>query len=213
MNTNTNIMFISDNAKPVYQAEFIQIVNKHRRKEDIEYCIAFANHHVFEVSTNMEMITLQSIIWNKALKIDLEETSDILYLEICLYRQQACQILEKQYENDIVDYHRILTVYNAELLNMKIKSKRHIDRMNQDYPLYSYGFGHAFYRLSNSYYDLKNLYNIISIEMVNTIERLNKHRRDALTTTTLCFRRNFALPFNFNIEERAFIMEIESYLF
>jgi hypothetical protein len=85
--------------------------------------------------------------------------------------------------------------------------------MNRDYPLYSYGFGITFFRLRNIYYELKDLYNTILGEVTSATISLNKYRKDVLTTTALCFKHNFSLPFDFKIEEASFINQIDKWLF
>ena len=214
---NQNItMFISDNGHIVYQYEFIRLVSKDKSKNDIEYYkqrVREYTNDLFEPSTNIEVVTLQNIIWNHAMKYDLNKTTSKLYISILHLKNKYDEIVGFKFKNDIVEYYKILTVYKNELLNIKIKSKRHIFNMNRDYPLYSYGFGITFFRLRNIYYELKDLYNTILGEVTSATISLNKYRKDVLTTTALCFKHNFSLPFDFKIEEASFINQIDKWLF
>jgi hypothetical protein len=213
---NNNIMFISENGIVVHQEDFRQLVEKHRTDNNIEFYIRRSNEYAenfFEPSTNLEVIVFQNIIWNGVLKIDLEETGERLYFDTFLLKKEFKKILRLPFEKDITNYYNNLTQYKNKLFDMKIKLKIHIDKMNKEYPLYNYGFGQIFYKLINIYYKLKGVISMIMIELIKATVIYEKHKKDTLTTTTLCFNHNFGLPMYFKIEEKAFINQIESYLF
>jgi hypothetical protein len=209
-------MFISDNGMTVYQDKFRELVHKHPTKKDIDFYIRRSNEYTdnfFEPSNNMEVVVFQNIIWNGVLKFDLEETA----ISLCFYgsrlKGKFKKIVRLQFEKDIVTYYKILTEYKNQMFVMKGEMKIHINKMNQEYPLYNYGFGQTFYKLSNTYYQVKDVLNIITAEFIKTTAEYEKYKKDIMTTMTLCFKHNFELPFYFKIEEKAFINQIESCLF
>lgn len=215
-NENEIIMFISDNDQPVYQSEFERLVNKHRTKGDIEFYVRSISQYTnnfFEPSTNIEIVTIQNMIWNGVIKTDLEERCEQLYFDAYIYTVDIKNIIRKEYNDSPDQFYKKLVQTQARTLNLKYHMKQHLKKMELEFPSYNYGFSQTFFRLSNMYYKLKDVIWIISMELKSATITYHKYRKDMLVSTTLCFKHNFGLDFNLQIDERSFIDQIQSYLF
>ena len=222
LNNTNNIMFISENGLTVYEEEFRRLVIKYQSKDDIEFYMKHVSHHTnnfFEGSNNMEVIVFQNIIWNKVLKIDLEESGETLYFKTYNLITAFKNLIKNEYEQprssewDITNYYKELIKYNSVFKDLKCEFKLYLKRMETDFPLYNFGFNELYLRISNMYYRLKDVIYILFVKLQTVKVSYEKYKKDTIVTTALCFKNDFGLPFKLKIEEKALMGYINSYLY
>lgn len=216
LNNNSNIMFISENGLTVYQEEFRRLVIEHQSKDDIEFYMRHISQYTnnfFEPSTNIEVIVFQNIIWNKVLKIDLQEIGEKIYLKTYNLITAFKKLIKNQTEVDIINYYRELIQYKCICRDLKVEFKLYMQRMETDFPLYNFGFSETYLRISNMYYRLKDVIYIIFAELKKAKASYTKYKKDTMVITSLCFKNDFGLPIKLKIEEKALMDNINSFLY
>lgn len=215
-------MFITDYGYTVSQSDFYDIVTKYQSREDINYYIDASRPYTenfFEPATNLEVMTLQHIVWNKSKSNEANDTAFNLYIEGKSIEKDTINLLKVDpVPSTIVDHYNNCVVLGSKTTQTKNKIKRFMRTINNN-PLfgggemYGYFTNHNFYIINNMYYNLRDLDSVMKFELRKVKKNYIKHKQDTMVSTILCFNYNFGLPFNLQIHKTFFINQIESFLF
>jgi len=207
-----NIMFISDENYIVKESEFKKLVKKHNSDNDIQYYIQSVGNDFFNISSNIEVITLQNIVWTNVFIKELNEESEKLYFESIQIKQRVLSLYKFDFNNISKLYEGFQTIIQ-QIKQNRIQLKNQIKKLLVYYPTVRFGYNFMILRLDNMQISLRDLYNIIKFELKKLQIPYNKYKQETILTSRLCFKHNFGLNLNLKIEENAFINQIHSYLF
>ena len=206
-------MFITDYGYTVMQSEFCKTVQKYQSEDDIRYYISISEPTFFEPSTNIEVLTLQNIVWCKSKAMQSNEIAFGLYFDWKQVESNASKLLKVQTDaSNIIEHYNNFLILREKAVKTKNIIKRFLRNLNinPDFGICRYDTGISMNRV---YYSLQDLGIVIKLE-INRLKKIyEKHRKDTMKEISLCFGRNFGLPFNLQIDKKSFMSDIESFLF
>lgn len=206
-------MFITDYGYTVMQSEFCDTVRKYQSEDDIRYYISISDPTFFEPSTNIEVLTLQHIVWCKSKAMETKEIAFQLYIEWKQVESNATKLFMVQtVTSNISDHYNNFLILSSKAVRTKNNIKRLLRNLNlnPDFGICKYDTGIS---MNQVYYSLRDLDIAIKFEIKRLKKIYEKHRKDTMKETSLCFSRNFGLPFNLQIDKKSFMSDIESFLF
>jgi len=213
---SNSIMFITDYGYAVSQAEFYDIVTKYQSQDDINYYINASvpyTDHFFDPSSNIEVITLQNIVWNKSKSNQSNSNTYYIYTESILIEGEKKRLFQTNIDvSNINNHYNNFILLRKRLIETKVNIKNFLQNTNI-FHRYGYFDNDNGTILVNIYYKLKDLEFAIRVETSKIKKIYKKHKNNTMVAVKLCFNNNFGLPFMLRIDEKSFIKHIESYLF
>lgn len=206
-------MFITDYGYTVMQSEFCDIIRKYQPEDDIRYYINISELPFFEPSTNLEVITLQHIVWCKSKAIEAKEIAFQLYIIWKEVESEANKMFQVKADNsNISEHYKNFLILSSKSSKTKNKIKRFLRNLNinPDFGICRYDTG---INMNRIYYSLRDLEFVIKVEIKKLKKIYDQYKKDMMTETSLCFNRNFGLPFNLQVDKKSFMSQIEAFLF
>ena len=206
-------MFITDYGYTVMQSEFCNIVRKYQSEEDINYYISISDPFFFEPSTNIEVLTLQNIVWCKSKIMDTNEIAFQLYIEWKQIQSDTINLFQVWVDtSNISEHYKNFVILGSKSRTLKNKIKKFLRNLNlnPDFGLFKNDICISINRV---YYSLRDLDIAIRIEIKKLKRIYDDHKSEIMRHTNLCFNRNFGLSFNLQIDKKSFMSQIESFLF
>lgn len=206
-------MFITDYGYTVMQSEFCNIVRKYQSVEDINYYISISDPFFFEPSTNIEILTLQNIVWCKSKLLETNEIAFQLYIDWKQIEVDTINLYKFHCDtSNITEHYKNFVILGSKSRTLKNKIKKFLRtlNLNPDFGLFKNDICISINRI---YYSLRDLDIAVRFEIKKLKTIYDDHKRNTVREVTFCFNRNFGLSFNLQIDEKSFISQIESFLF
>ena len=206
-------MFITDYGYTVIQSEFCDLVKKYQSEEDISYYISISDPLFFEPSTNIEVLTLQNIVWCKSKILETNETAFQLYIDWKKIQSDSIKLFLVELETfNISEQYKNFVILGSKARTTKHKIKKMLRNLNlnPDFGLFK---SNIFITINRVYYSLRDLDIAMRFEIKKLKKIYEEHKKETMKQTNLCFNRNFGLSFNLQIDKKSFMSQIESFLF
>ena len=206
-------MFITDYGYTVVQSEFCNIVRKYQSEEDINYYISISDPFFFEPSTNIEVLTLQNIVWCKSKIMETNEIAFQLYFEWKQIESDAIKLFQvKAEKSNIIEHYNLFLILGSKSRLTKNKIKKLLRKLNL-YPDFGLFKNDICISINRVYYSLKDLDMTIRFEIKKLKKIYEEHKNETMKEANFCFENNFGLSFNLQVDKKSFMSQIESFLF
>ena len=206
-------MFITDYGYTVLQSEFSNIVRKYQSEDDINYYISMCELPFFEPSTNMEVLTLQNIVWCKSKIMETNDKAFQLYFDWKKIEAEAIKLFQVEINTSNISEHYknfLILCSNARTTKYKIKKMLRNLNINPDFGLFKNDICISMNRV---YYTLRDLELAIQFEIKRLKNIYKEHKNETMKEVIVCFENNFGLSFNLQVDKKTFLNQIESFLF
>ena len=206
-------MFITEYGYTVMQSEFCKIVRKYQTVEDISYYISICELPFFEPANNMEVSTLQNIVWSKSKVMETNDKAFQLYFEWKQIEAEAFKLFQVQVDtSNISEQYKNFLILGSKARTTKHKIKKMLRNLNlnPDFGLFKNDICISMNRV---YYTLRDLDIAIQFEIKKLKKIYEEHKIETMKATSFCLENNFGLPFNLQVDKKSFLNQIESFLF